>query len=174
MIYTEMTKKAMRLMFDKHGDTLDKGGVPYVFHPFHVAEDMPDETTTIIALLHDIIEDTDVTYKQLSDMGFSDKVIDTISLLSHDPKDNYYEYIAKLAMNPLAITVKLSDLKHNSDLKRLDVITDKDINRVNKYHDCIVFLTAQLNYLLPSGGGYPPIPEAAKANLERFKSEHNM
>ena len=61
MIYTEMTKKAIKLMFEKHKDQVDKSGMPYVFHPFHLAEQMDDEETTITALLHDIAEDTDTT-----------------------------------------------------------------------------------------------------------------
>ena len=69
MIYTKMTKMALRLCFDKHKEQEDKSGMPYVFHPFHLAEQMKDEDTTIVALLHDVVEDTDVTPDDLRRMG---------------------------------------------------------------------------------------------------------
>ena len=70
MIYTEKTKKALKLCFEAHKDQTDKSGLPYVFHPFHLAEQMPDEDTTIVALLHDVVEDTDYTLDDLRRMGF--------------------------------------------------------------------------------------------------------
>ena len=70
MIYTEMTKKALKLCFEAHKEQIDKSGMPYVFHPFHLAEQMQDEETTIVALLHDVIEDTDYTLDDLRKMGF--------------------------------------------------------------------------------------------------------
>jgi (p)ppGpp synthase/HD superfamily hydrolase len=63
MIYTEMTQKAMKLCFQAHKNQVDKSGIPYVFHPFHVAESMPDEITTVTALLHDVAEDTTIRWR---------------------------------------------------------------------------------------------------------------
>ena len=74
MIYTPATKKAMKLCFEAHKDQADKSGMPYVFHPFHVAEQMQDEKTTIVALLHDVIEDTSYTLQDLQNMGFDKEV----------------------------------------------------------------------------------------------------
>ena len=89
MIYTDKTKKAMKLCFEAHKDQLDKSGVPYVFHPFHVAEQMTDEATTIVALLHDVVEDTDYTLEDIAAMGFGQDVVDALALMTHDKSVPY-------------------------------------------------------------------------------------
>ena len=141
MIYTELTKKAMKLCFKAHNDQVDKSGLPYVFHPFHLAEQMQDEATTITALLHDVVEDSDYTLQDLIDMGFPKEVTDAIALMTHDDAVPYLDYVRKLKDNPVARAVKLADLKHNSDLSRLDVIDEKALKRVEKYHKAIRILT---------------------------------
>ena len=83
MIYTPMTKIALKLCFEAHKNQIDKSGMPYVFHPFHLAEQMTDEKTTVVALLHDVIEDTEYTLNDLKDMGFTDDVISAIALMTH-------------------------------------------------------------------------------------------
>ena len=133
MIYTNMTKKALKLCYDAHKDQLDKSGMPYVFHPFHLAEQMDDEITTIVALLHDIIEDSKYTLEDIEQMGFSKEAIQAIDVLTHKPEDTYMEYIEKVATNKIAKIVKLADLEHNSDKTRLDYLTEKDLHRLEKY-----------------------------------------
>ncbi len=86
MIYTEMTKKAMKLCFEAHKDQTDKSGMPYVFHPFHLAEQMPDEETATVALLHDVIEDTHYTLDDLRAMGFDENVLTALALMTHDKR----------------------------------------------------------------------------------------
>lgn len=93
MIYTEKTKEAMKLCFEAHKDQKDKGGLPYVFHPFHVAEQMDDEESTIVALLHDVVEDSGYTLESLAEKGFGDAVIEALRLLTHDDEVPYFEYI---------------------------------------------------------------------------------
>ena len=141
MIYTELTKKAMKLCFKAHKDQVDKSGLPYVFHPFHLAEQMQDEATTITALLHDVVEDSDYSLQELIDMGFPKEVTDAIALMTHDDAVPYLDYVRNLKDNPVARAVKLADLKHNSDLSRLDVINEKALKRVEKYHKAIRILT---------------------------------
>ena len=141
MIYTELTKKAMKLCFKAHKDQVDKSGLPYVFHPFHLAEQMQDEATTITALLHDVVEDSDYTLQELIDMGFPKEVTDAIALMTHDDAVPYLDYVRNLKDNSVARAVKLADLKHNSDLSRLDVINEKALKRVEKYHKAIRILT---------------------------------
>ncbi len=141
MIYTESTKKAINLMFKKHKDQVDKSGLPYVFHPFHIAEQMKDENTTIVALLHDIVEDTDTTFEDLKEMGFNDKVIDALKLMTHNKDEDYFKYVEKIGKNPIARKVKIKDLEHNMDTSRLDVVTKKDKERVKKYIRCHNYLT---------------------------------
>ena len=140
MIYTPMTKAALKLCFEAHKEQIDKGGMPYVFHPFHLAEQMKDEDTTTVALLHDVIEDTSYTLDDLRRFGFNEKVIEAIACMTHDDDVPYMEYVAKIKENPIARAVKLADLLHNSDLSRLDEITPYAIERANKYKEAILLL----------------------------------
>lgn len=140
MIYTENTKKAIRIMFQYQKDQIGKDGLPYVFHPWHVAESMKDEKSTIVAILHDVIEDTDLTLEDLKKEGFSDDILMALALLTHDKSEDYFEYIKRISTNPIAKDVKKSDLKHNSDLNRLSEVTQKDEERVKKYQKCLNYL----------------------------------
>ena len=140
MIYTPMTKKAMKLCFEAHKDQVDKSGMPYVFHPFHLAEQMHDEYTTVAALLHDMVEDTEFTFEFLAKREIPDCVIDAIKLLTHDESVPYLEYVKKVEENDIAKAVKLADLKHNSDLTRLDYVNEKDLFRIEKYKEAIKIL----------------------------------
>ena len=140
MIYTELTKKALMLCYTAHRDQLDKGGLPYVFHPFHLAEQMTTEETVVTALLHDVVEDTVFTLADLSAMGFPPRVTDALALLTHDKATPYPDYIAAIRSNPIAKTVKLADLKHNSDLSRLSSADANALRRVEKYREAIRLL----------------------------------
>ena len=141
MIYTEKTKKALKLCFSAHKEQVDKSGLPYVFHPFHLAEQMETEETTIVALLHDLVEDTNYTISDLTTMGFGKNVTDAIALMTHADGVDYMDYVRKIKPNPIAKAVKLADLKHNSDLSRLDTIDEKALQRKEKYHKAIELLT---------------------------------
>ena len=145
MIYTELTKKALKLSFEAHKNQVDKSGMPYVYHPFHLAEQMETEDTVIVALLHDVVEDTDYTLDDLRAMGFSEKIIEALALMTHDKSVPYMGYVAKIKDNPIARAVKLADLKHNSDLSRLDDVDQKAVDRVNKYKEAIMVLTEDFN-----------------------------
>lgn len=142
MIYTDLTKKAMRLCFEAHKEQVDKSGIPYVFHPIHLAEQMQDEATTVVALLHDVVEDTDYTLEDLVQMGFPREVVDAIALMTHDAAVPYMDYVAEIKKNPIARAVKRADLAHNSDLSRLDVVDEKALARVEKYRKAIALLEA--------------------------------
>ena len=140
MIYTAATKKALKLCFEAHKNQVDKSGMPYVFHPFHLAEQMVDENSTVVALLHDVVEDTDYTVEDLRNMGFNEEILEAISLMTHSKDVPYMDYVAEIKKNPIAKAVKLADLKHNSDLSRLDTVDNKAIKRVGKYKNAIEFL----------------------------------
>ena len=133
MIYTDKTKKAMKLCFEAHKDQLDKSGMPYVFHPFHVAEQMTDEATTIVALLHDVVEDTDYTLEDIAAEGFGKDILEAVALMTHEDDIPYLDYVAKLKENPIARAVKLADLAHNSDLSRIGEIDEETKRRLEKY-----------------------------------------
>lgn len=140
MIYTAKTKTAMKLCFDAHKDQVDKSGLPYVFHPFHLAEQMQDEATTVVALLHDVAEDTDMTLEQIAEYGFGEEVMTALALLTHAKEVPYMEYVRAIKPNPIARAVKLADLRHNSDLSRMDEVTEKTLLRREKYLQAIAFL----------------------------------
>lgn len=140
MIYTKLTKLAMQISFDAHKEQKDKSGLPYVFHPFHLAEQMTDEITTCVALLHDVVEDTDMTFEKLSELGFTTEIIEALKLLTHDDSVPYMDYVKEIAKNPVAKAVKLADLRHNSDLTRLDVIDEKALKRAEKYKKAMELL----------------------------------
>ena len=140
MIYTDLTKKALKLCFEKHRDQVDKTGLPYVFHPFHLAEQMNDEVSTVCALLHDVVEDTDVTFNDLIEMGYPDEVISALTLLTHDDNVPYMDYVKKISTNETAKKVKIADLKHNSDITRLDCIDDYAKARNQKYKQALELL----------------------------------
>jgi len=139
MVNTELTRKAMNIAYNAHMNQFDKAGVPYIYHPIHLAEQMNSEIECIVALLHDVVEDTEVTLEQLK-KEFPKQVIEAIRLLTHDKNVNYKEYIKELSKNPTAKKVKIADLLHNSDETRLEKITVKDIARREKYKKALEFL----------------------------------
>lgn len=117
MIYTALTNRAMVIAYDAHHGQVDKQGIPYIFHPFHVAEQMTDELSTCVALLHDVVEDSDVALDDLA-QEFPTEVVEALALLTHDESVPYLEYVQALAGNELARAVKRADLEHNLDESR--------------------------------------------------------
>lgn len=126
MVYTPLTSRAMRLAYEAHHGQTDKNGIPYIFHPIHLAESMDDEISCCAALLHDVAEDTDVTLEMLSEM-FPPAVMDALRLLTHSDDVDYFDYVRAIRTNPIAVKVKLADLAHNSDQSRCtDVSLSKE------------------------------------------------
>lgn len=118
MIYTPLTCRAMRLAYDAHHGQTDKAGLPYVFHPFHLAEGMDDEASVCVALLHDAVEDGGVALQDL-EAEFPSEVTDAVRLLTREPGVDYLDYVRAIKGNAVATRVKLADLEHNSDRSRL-------------------------------------------------------
>ena len=131
MIYTELTTKAMRLAYDAHYGQFDKAGLPYVFHPLHLAEQMTDEISTCVALLHDVVEDTDVTLEDLKE-EFPLAVVEAVELLTHKKETRYSDYIERLKSNPVAKKVKLADIAHNSDESRFSGVSHHDTEGIER------------------------------------------
>ena len=131
---------ALKLCFEAHKEQLDKSNMPYVFHPFHLAEQMETEETTVVALLHDVVEDTEYTIEDLKNMGFSEEITDAIALMTHAPDVEYMDYVRAIKENPIAKAVKLADLRHNSDLTRMDVVDERALRRNEKYARAIALL----------------------------------
>ncbi len=117
MIYTKLTNKALRLAYAAHHGQVDKCGIPYICHPLHLAESMDDEFSCCAALLHDVVEDTDVTMETL-EQQFPNEVTDALKLLTHGKDIPYLDYVRALKDHPIARKVKLADLAHNCDQSR--------------------------------------------------------
>ena len=118
MIYTKLTQKAMQIAYHAHHGQFDCNGIPYVFHPVHIAEQMDDEYSCCVALLHDVVEDTSITLEELS-KDFPLMIIEALQLLTHEKGTDYFDYVRRIKENPLAKKVKLADLEHNMDRSRI-------------------------------------------------------
>lgn len=134
MLESDLTHAAMRLAYAAHHGQLDKAGVPYIFHPYHLAEQMPDEITVCVALLHDVLEDTSVTLEELEAM-FPPTITEAVSLLTRKPDMDYWDYIRALRYHPVARTVKLADLSHNGDASRLACLPPAEQARLQAKYD---------------------------------------
>ena len=143
MIYTPLTNRALHIAYEAHANQVDKCGTPYVFHPYHLAEQMDDEATTCTALLHDVVEDTGVTLEDLA-REFPAEIIDALRLLTHQPGMPYLDYVRALAANPIARSVKRADLRHNMDETRYaggaQPPADKLARRRERYHSALAIL----------------------------------
>ena len=117
MISTELTNKALRIAYDAPHGQLDSNGIPYIFHPLHLAEQMDEEISCCCALLHDVVEDTDVTMEELEKV-FPKAVTDVLKLLTHGDDVPYEAYVRKIKTSPIAVKIKLADIAHNSDQTR--------------------------------------------------------
>lgn len=144
MIYTVLTNKALQIAYEAHQGQVDKAGLPYIFHPFHLAEQMTDEISTCVALLHDVAEDTDVSLDDLA-REFPPEVMEPLQKLTHQPGTSYADYIVGLRDDPVAKKVKMADIRHNSDMSRFaggKPISPRDAARLDeKYKMALVLLS---------------------------------
>lgn len=145
MIYTQLTYLAMRIAYEAHHGVMDRSGAPYIFHPYEVASRMDDEVSTAVAFLHDVVEDTDLTFDDLRAKGVPEEVIGPLKYLTHDPAVPYMEYIEHIAEDPVATKVKISDLTHNMDETRYcRPMTEREAARQEKYRMSKEFLLSRL------------------------------
>jgi (p)ppGpp synthase/HD superfamily hydrolase len=140
MIYSKMVKTAMNIAYRAHEGQYDKSGVPYIFHPYEVAQGMTTEDEITTALLHDVVEDTNITFEDLIGAGISEPVIESLKLLTHNDETPYLDYVKKLKSNTIARKVKLADLKHNSNITRIEEPNEWDYKRIDKYKEAIKIL----------------------------------
>ena len=133
MIYTPITKKAMIVAYNAHHGQTDPSGVPYIFHPLYLAQQMTDEISTAAALLHDVVEDTPISLDDLRREGFPESVIQVVDLLTHREDVSYLDYVRALKDNPAAKAIKLADLAHNCNVTRLNEVTAEDIKYLARY-----------------------------------------
>jgi len=140
----ELLNKMLVLATTKHSGQFDRGGQPYILHPLKVMYYLKsdDEELQCIALGHDIVEDCGVTYADLRELGFTERIVVGIKGVTKVPGETHDEYMERIKASPDCIRVKLADLRHNSDIRRLKGITEKDVARIAKYHKMYLELKA--------------------------------
>ena len=126
--------RAIKLAFHHHKDQKDKSGSPYILHLFRVMNRGKNENEKICGMLHDIVEDTQCTFEDLENEGFNDEIVDALKCVTKtSEQENYNDFIWRVKTNPLAVRVKINDLEDNLDVRRLSILTDRDVTRINKY-----------------------------------------
>lgn len=124
--------EALYFAYMAHKNQKDKAGKPYILHPMYVALQVDTKEEKIVALLHDVVEDTSISIEEIENI-FGKDIANAVDVLTHKNKENYFKYISKIKNNPIAVKVKLADLKNNMDLSRLKNPTEKDFLRLEKY-----------------------------------------
>ena len=128
-----LLERAIELAVKHHKGQTDKAGKAYILHPLRLMMAVNTDEEKIVAVLHDIVEDTDITLEDLRNEGFSNAIVDAIECVTKIDDEDYDAFIKRISKNPLAVKVKLADLEDNMDLSRLPKVTDKDLERVEKY-----------------------------------------
>ena len=141
MIYTDLTRKALKLSFEAHKRQEDKSGVPYVFHPYEVASHMKDESSVCVALLHDVVEDTEVTIEDLRKQGFPQEVCEAVRVMTRESGVPYLDYVNEIKVNRIARRVKMADLQHNMDATRMTEISDGHREKMKLYEQAYRILS---------------------------------
>ena len=133
MDYNELYDKALQIAIRAHKGQKDKAGHDYILHPIRVSERCDDPRAKIVALLHDTIEDTDVTADYLREEGFTEEIVEAVLAVTHSEGEEYDDYVRRAAQNELGRMVKRADLEDNMDIRRLPELTDRDVERLRKY-----------------------------------------
>ena len=135
-------ERAIQIAVEAHAGVKDKGGKAYILHPISVMMRCETDEEKIVAILHDVIEDTDWTFEALREEGFAETIIEALKTVTKDSEDeDYDEFIQRSLKNEIGRKVKIADLRENLDVTRIGVLTDKDIERINKYKRALKTLT---------------------------------
>ena len=126
-------ERAIEIAVEAHHGQKDKNGMPYILHPLRLMFQMKSFNEKMVAVLHDVVEDSDWSLDDLKKEGFNGEVIKAVSLLTREEKDTYDEFVQKAASNPISKAVKIADITDNLDLSRIPKMTEKDVARVKKY-----------------------------------------
>ncbi len=121
---------ALALALDAHRGQVDKAGAPYILHPLRVMLSQPDDAGKIVGLLHDVVEDSDYTFADLRRMGYDETIIAALDCLTRRPDEDYMTFVERAKANPIARRVKLADIEDNLDIRRIAVLSIKDIERL--------------------------------------------
>lgn len=139
-------EQAIGLALDFHKGQKDKAGRDYILHPMWVMADVEGIKCKIAAILHDILEDTDCDEDELRHYDIDEEVIEAVKTLTKNKNEKYFDYIERVSKNKIALKVKLSDLRHNMNLNRLNEVTDKDLKRAEKYKKAYEYLSNICEY----------------------------
>jgi len=127
-------EQAIALAVKTHQGQVDKAGQPYILHPLRVMFRLEGETERMVAVLHDVVEDSDLTFDDLRRMGFTEQVIEALDGVTRRPDETYQEFVNRSQCNPISCQVKLADLEDNMDIRRLSTLpTEKDWERLKRY-----------------------------------------
>ena len=138
--YPNILERALGIAIDAHAGQIDKGGTPYIFHPLWVMEHVNREFEKVVAVLHDVIEDSVWTLEDLREAGMPSRVIDALEAITRKVGEPYAVFINRVNKNEIARVVKIADITHNMDLRRLNIGGDADTQRMQKYAVALVFL----------------------------------
>jgi (p)ppGpp synthase/HD superfamily hydrolase len=142
-----MLNRAIEIAVNGHRGQFDKAGKPYILHPLRVMVSLDNEDEMICAVLHDIIEDTDIRAQDLMDEGFDQKIIDAIlSVTKSDKETDYFDFIRRAMENPIGRKVKIADLKDNLNLTRISNPSDEDFKRIEKYRKALHILESDVEF----------------------------
>jgi (p)ppGpp synthase/HD superfamily hydrolase len=137
-------EKSIQIALNAHKGQIDKAGKPYILHPLRLMFQLEDEIGMIAAVLHDVVEDSDITLEDLRKEGIPEEAVEIIGHLTRDPEESYDNFIQRISGNRKAIRVKIKDLEDNMDFSRLSVIEQKDMERLVRYHKALSFLKRYL------------------------------
>jgi len=126
---------AIALAVQAHRGQVDKAGQPYILHPLRMLFRLESEDERIVAVLHDVIEDTPTTFADLRALGYAEEILQALDCVTRRPDETYEQFIERAAANPLARRVKLADLEDNMDLRRMRALADHDLERLQRYLD---------------------------------------
>ena len=133
-------EKALKIALKAHNGQQDKAGQPYILHPLRVMHQVNSLPAKVVALLHDVVEDSEFTFEDLDRAGFDPEILQAVRCLTKHPDEDYFAYLRRIAGNTLALQVKIADLKDNLDVTRLPEIELRDVERLNRYLKALSFL----------------------------------
>jgi len=139
-MYDMLLEKAIEIAVKAHSGQKDKAGESYILHPLTLMIGCKNEKQRIVAVLHDVIEDSDYTLENIKNLGFDIEIIEALDCLTHRKSEDYFDYIKRVKTNELATYVKCLDLAHNGDVSRLETVTKKDVKRIEKYAKALQIL----------------------------------
>jgi len=143
-------QRAIEIAVSAHRGQQQRNGLPYILHPLTLMLAMDSVSAQIVAVLHDVVEDSDWTLEQIAAEGFSVEIVEALDCLTHRSSESYEAYIDRLKVNPLASQVKLADLKDNMNIQRIPNLRDRDLERLQKYHRAWLNLRESLAKIIPS------------------------